>query len=132
MYVYYFRYPLYSAEAWFEQSKTIAAFAQQHTGEYRYIIIDGAGPMFLMQYGIYNRVNPDVISKAWKTYPRTKIGNIVFVEDYCNEKMPANYYHYPKDSVLIVSGDCYKSAVPIETIRDRSEDLHVIWRFIKM
>ncbi len=127
-YVYFFRFPLYSADAWFAQDRDIATYVTAHQAEYKHIFINHAGSMFLLQYGIYNRVEPHIIQMAWKTYPHATIGNVSFVENHCNPETDLGFYHYPKGSLLIAPGDCYYSGAPHDVIRDKGEYANVLWR----
>lgn len=127
-YVYFFRFPLYSADAWFAQDREIAGYVTAHHREYPHIYINHAGSMFLLQYGIYNHIEPKLIQTAWKAYPHATIGNVSFVENHCNPETELGFYHYPKGSLLIAPGDCYYSGSPHDVIRDKGEYANVLWR----
>lgn len=127
-YTYYFRYPFYGSEAWKESSKEVAQFVGTHQQYYNKIYFDDTEPMFLFQYAIANRIDPQTIHAVW-TKQTDHIGKIYFVT-LCNPKVKphiADAYH--EKLILVVTPDrCRYVDDPKLVIRDKGEVFNIRWR----
>jgi hypothetical protein len=122
-YQYYFRYSIYGAESWHKSSRDLAIFMGKNTDKNIYLV--DSENMFLLQYGIYNKVDPVVMQKSWQSNPR-RMKNITFLQQDCK------YFDITKleskNSILIVPDDCAKSSTPSAVIKDFGEPLRTIWK----
>jgi 4-amino-4-deoxy-L-arabinose transferase-like glycosyltransferase len=123
IYQYYSRYSIYGAESWHKSSRDLAIYMWENKDKNIYLV--NSEKMFLLQYGIYNRVDPLVMQKAWQDNPR-KMGNIVFLQEDC-QNFDLKQLNM-KNSLSIIPDDCAKSSTPSAVIKDFGEPLRTIWK----
>jgi hypothetical protein len=130
LYQYYFRYSVYGAEAWFRSSKDVAQLIGQQKAKFSTIYIADAGDMFILQYAIFNKIDPILIQQAWKQPPPKKIGNVIFLSECFKGGVDAYDPNImlPKKTMYIVPDTCHKSSSPIDRINDLGEPIRTIWK----
>ncbi len=130
VYQYHFRYNIYAAESWFRSSKDLIKFVDDNRIKYNNIYIASAGEMFLVQYGLYNKIDPKEISKLWKEAWPKKYNNVFFLENcnYFSDKEYNPKSFLPNKSLYIVPDSCYKKYKPYYSIKDLGEPLRTIWK----
>lgn len=122
LYQYYFRWPIYGAEAWSTSSKNLVEYVSQARSQYDNIYISKSSKTFLIQYAIFEKIDPKMIQLVWDTKP-TKIYNITMLEGCINSDLNA-----PKTVYISSAFDCvYKLSPPAAKIVDKGESQHVIW-----
>lgn len=130
LYQYHFRYNIYGAESWFRSSRDLAEYIGNNKEEFRNIYVVNPGNMFLFQYGIYNKIRPEVIQKAWNSQSPKKIENVWFISDCIDTHReffdPEKYL--AKNVIYITPGKCHQELIPKNTIKDSGEPLRIIWK----
>ena len=127
LYQYHFRYSVYGAESWFRSSRELSDFIMQKKNEYNKIYIASAGSMFILQYGVFAKVEPEKISHAWTDQSFKELENISFLKECIdNKKSPLEFL--PDHTLYIVPDGCHKSASPSSVIKDFGEPLRTIWK----
>lgn len=118
--LYFFQYKVSGAEYWFASSRDAAELIGSIKDKYTHVYVGRAGKMFMFQYALYNSISLKDITTAWNA-PQAPyiIGNVSILEDCM--------YDMPSGSLYITRESCHLDATPSATIRDRSEDLRVIW-----
>lgn len=122
-YQYYFRYSIYGAEPWFKSSRDLATYMGKNDNKNIYLF--NAEYMFLLQYGVFNKVDPLIMRKAWKSNPRA-IGNIKLIQQDCRYLDISKFNK--KNNILIIPDNCAKNSTPSAVIRDFGEPLRTIWK----
>lgn len=133
LYQYHFRYSVYGAEAWARGNREVIEYLSQKRNEYKHIYFyapdapNSPGNIMLAQYGIFGRIEPIDIQRAWVTQIPV-IGNVTFL-DSCPDllKLPKmskkdkTLYIYPVEK-------CSQNIAPIYTIHDYGESTIVLWQ----
>lgn len=120
IYQYYFRYRVYGAEAWFGSTKEVISFIGKERKLHKDIYISKTGPMFLLQYAVYNKLDPNMMQKMWiqKSF---KIDNVSFLLECMNLSSLS------KNTLYIIPQQCVNNKdVPRTVIKDISS--RDIWR----
>lgn len=125
LYQYYLRYPVYGAEYWLRSSRDLSIYIGERKNDFKNIYVTNAGSMFLLQYGIFNKVDSSIMQKAWQSNPR-KLDNITFVELGCG--FFDLYKDDKKNNMFIVPDDCHRESTPSAKIKDLGEPLRTIWK----
>ncbi len=128
-YEYLYRFPIVSAEAWFQSTKDIISYIDQNKTRYNQVIVANHGdPLF--QYGFYTRMDPKALKNLLHApYPR-RIGNVSFEDECLETENPVEVLG--QDTLYIVPERCHRQATPSATIKDKGEPLHVIWKIYAM
>lgn len=133
LYQYHYRYSVYGAEAWTRGNREVTEYLLQKRNEYKHIYFyapdapNSPGNIMLAQYGIFGRIEPTDIQRAWVTKTPV-IGNVTFL-DHCPDllKLPKmskknkTLYIYPVDK-------CSQNIAPIYTFHDYGESTIVLWQ----
>lgn len=127
IYQYFFRWPVYGAEAWGGSSRDLAKIASEKKELYDNIYISNSGKHFLIQYAFFNKIDPEVIQKAWFRAP-IKIDSLIFL-DTCFDSDSKNVEEFlPEKSLYIASSEnCKYDSTPLEKIMDRGQAIRTIW-----
>lgn len=129
VYQYFFRYPVYGAEASFYSSRQLAEFIGEKKREYQEIINYQTDPIYLLQYGIFVGIDPRIMQSLWKEPWPKQYENVTFVRDSLKESAP--YFDpqtdIPPDTLYIAPPECHRLATPSGVITDRGEPLRTIW-----
>lgn len=129
LYQYYFRYPVYGAESWFKSSRDLAEYVRKNKNDFQNILV--AGRVSILQYGLFNNINPEIIQKVWKTpLPKIiEIENVAFIGDCLGEgKTYDPNESLPVKTLYIVPDACHPGATPSAMIKDLGEPLRTIWK----
>ncbi|OGH24750.1 MAG: hypothetical protein A3B47_00480 [Candidatus Levybacteria bacterium RIFCSPLOWO2_01_FULL_39_24] len=128
LYQYYYRWTVYGSEAWGTSSKELVEFVSKVKGEYENVYISNSYRNFLMQYAVFEKIDPRIVQKAWNTNP-IKIYNITMLLECLNNGVGIVKDFIPPKTLYIYSAsDCkYSSSTPTARIIDKGELLHVIW-----
>lgn len=130
IHLYFFQYSVSGSEYWFASSRDAAELIGILNNKYKHVYVGGAGKMFMFQYAVYNRIGLEKVREAWnmKNPPYT-IGNVSILESCLGDKNTTYDPNrdLPASTLYIARDSCHSNATPSATIRDRSEDLHVIW-----
>lgn len=129
-YQYHFRYSVYAAEAWFRSSRELAEYLGKNKAKYHNIDIVNPGNMFIFQYGIFNKIQPELIQIAWKSPSPKKINNIRLISDCFDTQGktfdPEKFLN--KNSLYITPNKCHRETPAKDYIRDFGEPLSIIWK----
>lgn len=126
LYQYYFRYSIYGAESWRKSDRNLIDYIAERKNDYKNIYVSNAGKMFLLQYGVFNKVDPSIMEKAWQSSP-SKLDNITFLESVgCS--FFDNYKENRKNNMFFIQDDCDKNSTPSARIKDFGEPLRTIWK----
>jgi len=128
LYQYYYRWTVYGAEAWGTSNMDLVKFVAQSRGQYKDVYVSSAYTNFLMQYAIFERLDPRILQKVWNTNP-IKIYNITILMGCLNNgKGVVKDFISPKTLYISSDSDChYTLSTPSAKIADKGEPLHVIW-----
>jgi hypothetical protein len=130
LYQYYFRYSVYGAEAWFRSSKDVSQLIGQQKTKFSTIYIADADTMFILQYAVFNKIDPIIIQQVLKQPFPKKIGNVFFLSE-CFKGGVDSYdsnIELPKKTMYIVPDICHKSSSPTHRINDLGEAIRTIWK----
>lgn len=121
LFQYFYRYPVYAAEAYHRSALDLALYLKNNTKK---VLIADSGE-FLIQYFFHNRTDPHLAQIAYlKNYPKT-IAETTFITGCSAIKTASDM---PKNTVYVVHGDCYPNIPPNYTISDQAEPLRIIWK----
>ncbi|RJQ37739.1 hypothetical protein C4559_03320 [Candidatus Microgenomates bacterium] len=130
LYQYYFRYSVYSAEAWFGSERDLFYYLDKNKNEYKKVYIAEVEDMFVLQYAVFNRINPKLMQEIWsKNWPK-KIGDVNFING-CFDSGEIKYnpnFSLPDKTLYVVPDKCHKDFSPLIRINDRGEPLRTIWK----
>lgn len=125
LYQYYSRYSIYGAESWFRSSRDLSTYIGKKKNDYKNIYLINAGNMFLLQYGVFNKIDPSIMQKTWQSNSR-KLGNIILMELNCSSFDISKVDR--KNNMYIVPDDCARNSTPAARIKDLGEPLRTIWK----
>ncbi|OGH38450.1 MAG: hypothetical protein A2905_01425 [Candidatus Levybacteria bacterium RIFCSPLOWO2_01_FULL_36_10] len=131
VYQYHFRYSIYGAESWFRSSKDMVTYMQKNGKSYDNIYIAQPGIMFIFQYGIYNKLEPDKIRKLWSDPWPKKYGKLTLLESCFGDIDKTEFdpsQFLPRSTLYIVPDFCHKKFFPTSTINEVGEPLRPIWK----
>jgi len=128
LYQYYFRWPIYGAEAWGKSNKDLVYLMSSKKNDYKQFYISRNPYEFLLQYAIYDKVDPKIIQKSWQEHP-IKLYDITLFQECINNGVDNVTKTLPKSTFYAaLDQDChYRLSTPSAKIVDRGEPLHVIW-----
>lgn len=63
LYQYFYRYPTYASEAWFDSEKQLAEYLIKHSGE-KMDIYSLEGRQMFMEYFFFSKMNPEIAQAA--------------------------------------------------------------------
>ena len=122
LYQYYYRWTVYGAEAWGTSSRDLVKFVAKVKGQYKDVYISKSYSTFLIQYAIFEKLDPRIVQKVWNKNP-VKIYNITMLAGCINHDT-----YSPKTLYISSAFDCvYGSSPPTAKIVDKGNTLHVIW-----
>jgi len=125
---YFYRYSVYGAEGWFRSSRELSEFLSREKYKYREIYVVNAGPMFIFQYAIFNRIDPNVVMSAWKSsYPK-KLERITLLSGCLNEGIGDPHTFLSQSTLYITPDECHVDIPPDRRISDFGEPLRTIWK----
>lgn len=133
-YQYFFKFSIESSEAWFKSSRDVVELIKKEKENYENIIVADAGEMFLMQYGLYTKEDPNKIGRAWRENWPKKVNNVTFVAS-CISKEETDmdpFKDLSKSTLYITRDNCHNSATPSAKIVDSGEKLRTIWKVYKI
>lgn len=123
LYTYFFDYPVYASERWAKQQNEAIKYAITEKSKYDNIYLDG-GRDWLMMYGFFTKKDPSVFQKNYKDkidYKGTefvKIDNFYFGSISEIEKCKKLSFCFPKNSLIITSGNNFKNEKPEKSFYD--------------
>jgi hypothetical protein len=128
LYQYYFRWPVYGAEAWGKSNKDLVYLMNLKKNDYKQFYISRNPYEFLLQYAIYDKVDPKIIQKSWQEHP-IKLYDITLFQECINNGTDNVTKFLPKSTFYAaLDQDChYRLSTPSAKIVDKGEPLHVIW-----
>jgi 4-amino-4-deoxy-L-arabinose transferase-like glycosyltransferase len=128
LYQYYFRWPVYGAEAWGKSNKDLVYLMNLKKNDYKQFYISRNPYEFLLQYAIYDKVDPKIIQKSWQEHP-IKLYDITLFQECINNGIDNVTKFLPKSTFYAaLDQDChYRLSTPSAKIVDKGEPLHVIW-----
>jgi hypothetical protein len=130
-YQYYFRWPVYGAEAWSASTRDLVSFVAKNTNKYKNIYVGSSYHNFLIQYATLEKVDPKLVQKIWNENS-IKLGNIIMLRTCLHDSYGKVEEFLPKSSLYISSfSDCHYTSTPSGKIVDRGEPLHTIWNIYK-
>lgn len=130
VHLYFFRYSVSGSEYWFASSRDASELIGLLKRKYKNVYVGQAGKMFMFQYALYNAIALSEVKAAWNTAKAPFIIGNVSILETCIEEQNLEYdpnRDLPPSTLYITRDSCHPYATPSATIRDRSEDLHVIW-----
>jgi len=129
LYQYYFRYAIYGAESWFKSSRDVVWLMGQEKKNFNHIYVAEPGSL-LVQYALWNKVDPQVIQKSYASQSPKKVENVVFLGgciDTHDQLFDPNLY-LPEKTMYIVPAGCYRHKMePFARITQFDEPLRTIW-----
>lgn len=129
LYQYYFRYAIYGAESWFKSSKDVVQLMGREKKNFNHIYFAEPGSL-IIQYALWNKVDPRVIQKSYASQSPKKVENVVFLGgciDTHDQLFDPNLY-LPKKTMYIIPFGCYKQKMrPFSRITQFDEPLRTIW-----
>lgn len=128
LYQYYFRWPVYGAEAWGKSNKDLVHLINSEKNNYKQFYISRNPQEFLLQYAIYDKVDPRIIQKSWQKDP-IKLYNVTMLKECLNNGVSQVTKTLPKGTFYAALDQyChYELSTPSAKIVDKGEPLHVIW-----
>jgi len=127
LYQYYYRWPVYGAEAVKASSRDLANYVGQNRNNYKEVYIGNANRDLVIQYAIFNKINPQLIQQVWNQSP-IKLDNVTFLSDCLNNGKGKIKDFLPENSLYVYDDNlCHYSSTPSARIIDRGEPLHIMW-----
>lgn len=127
LYQYYFRWTVYGAESWGKSYKDLVNMVDSKKNNFKNIYISRNPNELLLQYAIFNRVDPQRVQNAWQKKP-IQIDNLTLLKECINSSGGYVMDNLPKSTLYAATFiDCHSKDVPTEKILDYGEPLHVIW-----
>lgn len=122
---YYFRYPVYAKEAWFDSEKQLTFYLSEHQDE-RITVYSLEGRQMFMEYFFFTKMDPKIAQAALsKDNIRADIvvGNLRFVNGCLNPGQDLI------DHKIVVHSRCVPLNLELakETIRTRDGSNRIIW-----
>lgn len=118
-YQYFYRWPIYGAEAWSASSRDIINYTNSHKGKYKNIFISNNSTHFLLQYALFDQIDPKLVQKIWNE-DTIKLGNITMLRTCLYDSHGKVEDFLPPNSLYISSfSDCHYSSIPSGEIVDR-------------
>lgn len=131
VYQYHFQYNIYGAEGWSRSNRDLAEYVGARKDNFQNIQIVAPNQMVMLQYSIFNKVNPKIIQDIWKSEDWPKhIGNVSFLQGCIDtHKVKFNPNEIFKEPTLyIVPTKCHDETSPVFVIRDIGEPERIIWK----
>lgn len=126
-YQYFFRWPVYGAEAWNTSSRELVEMIYDKKDTYNNIYISHSGGILMIQYAFFNKISPEIIQEAWGNKTK-KIDNIIFLDTCFDNDLESVEDFLPEKSLYIASSEnCHYATIPSTQIVDRGEVIRVIW-----
>jgi len=127
LYQYYFRWPIYGAEAWGKSYRDLVYLIDSKKTEFKNIYVSNTTNELLLQYAILNRTDPKIVQKVWNGNP-LRISNITMFPSCLDNRAGSISSFLPKNTLLVAPyGECIYADSPTEKIVDAGEPLHTIW-----
>ncbi len=128
LYQYYYRWPVYGAEAWGTSSKELVEYVAKVKDKYTNVYITNSYRGFLLKYAIFEKIDPRVVQRVWNNDP-IKVDNITMFNKCLNDGTPVIADFLPSNTLFISPArDChYVLSSEIAKIVDKGEITHVIW-----
>jgi 4-amino-4-deoxy-L-arabinose transferase-like glycosyltransferase len=128
LYQYYFQYPVYAAEHWFQSTKDLSLYLESRKSEYKNVYVVDAGPMSVLQYGLYNHIDLSLVKNAWNSSWPKKIGTITFLEKCMDTPYLNENNEKLSHTLVILRESCTTLATPSSAIKNKSEPSQTIWK----
>jgi hypothetical protein len=127
LYQYYYRYPIYGAEAWYRSNRELAVSIKQNLTKYDEVVLVNGANIFTAQYGIFTGTDPKQIQKNWNSFPK-KIDNLTII-DNCFSSEELNRQISSRRKILYIAPPSCNADLPQEfTITDFGQPQKVIWQ----
>lgn len=130
LYQYHFRYSVYGAQAWFRDSREVAELVVSKSKDSNQVYFFAPGKIMLAQYGIYGKVDPREIQRAWNSKV-PKIENVTFL-DKCPDVLKKSIEEVEKAVYILPVDNCGQNISPIKTIRDYGESQRPLWNMYEI
>lgn len=128
-YQYFYRYPLTGSEGSMRSSRELAEYIGNNRQNFEKVYVYGADDTHILQYALFNNIDPRIIQAQWgKAYPKN-IDNVSFSTD-CIEDIPSFLQENPHTIYIAFVGDkdCTSNATPSATINDKGDMIRQIWK----
>jgi len=131
VYQYQFRYSIYGAEAWNRSSRDLVEYVASVKEKYTNVYIADSGGL-LMQYGLFNKLNPKEAQAVYNQALPKRLGNISFIGN-CIKSSKGTFIlssqNLPPNTLYAFPDGCYKKVIGhrVKTIIDVGEPLHTVW-----
>lgn len=131
LYQYYYRYPVYGAEAWNRGDRDLAVAIKENTKNYDEILLVNAANIFSTQYAIEAAIDPIIVQKNWRKYPK-KIGNLTMI-DKCLPSEKITALQKTQRKILYITSTACTTIAPLKfTINDLGLPQNIIWQAYKL
>jgi len=130
LYQYHFRYRIYGAETWFRSNRELAILIKDNQEKYDQIEVVGPGKMFILQYGVFAKVDPKKIQKTWNEKVPSQLENITFTDGCLDVDDKILMESLPPKTLYIVPEikNCHQQVVPSLVIKEFMEPARIIWK----
>ena len=126
-YQYHNRWAVYGAETWSASSRDLVNYIAQNKSKFENVYVSRPYKDLLMQYAVFEKINPEIVQKAWNENP-IKISNIVMFKDCLGTAGERVRDFLPPKTLYISSFEnCPYASIPQGKIVDRGQPLHTIW-----
>lgn len=126
-YQYFYRWPVYGAEAWNASTRDVVSYINSHKSAYKNIFISNSSTHFLIQYAMFSKIDPKLVQKIQNDDP-IRLGNITIFPICLHDGYGKIEDFLPKSSLYISSVSyCNYTSIPSARIVDKAEPLHKIW-----
>lgn len=126
LYQYYYRYPIYGAQAWMRDRREISALIQQKSHLYSHIFVASSEKDLLMQYGIVGQIDPTLIQAAWQH--GSVVGSVQFGFHCLLDKDGKFIEKLPPHSLYIAPGTCNNTVSSQGNIKNVMNPSEVLWK----
>lgn len=134
LYQYYYRYSLYGSEAWMKNVRTVTTLIGKNTKNYNNIYVAYVASdqkIFLTQYGIFARIDPTLVQKAWRQ-KNPVIGNVIFNYPCLIDNHGTFKGVIPSRSLYVIPGDCNMNVSPQIEIMDTVNPVQAKWKIYEI
>ena len=133
-YQYFFRYSIYGNKYWMSSQMDLVKYLAQEKNKYKNVIVMGDSGGLILYYGLFNKISPNIIQKAYAEKFPKKLFNITFIEK-CPEGKNGSFDPplLPKNTLLAATASCFEKSkqVPFKSITWRDVDIHIDYNIYK-
>ena len=124
VYQYYYRWSTYGAEGWQRSYIDLVYLINSEKNNYNQFYISGNSQDVLLQYSIFNKVDPNMVQRLWSS-KSIKIDNITMFNGCFDSKI---FKALPKGTFYAsLESDCHYDGATSKKIVDESDPLRTIW-----